>query len=145
MNSDRRISAQVCFSIYSTMLGVNRVYRDLLAGFGLTYPQYLAMLVLWEEDGLSVSDICGRLFLETTTITPLLKRLEAQGLIVRRRSADDERKVIISLTRTGKNLELKTAHLPACVTEAMGESDEVLRQMSIQLNGIRQRLSEYRG
>jgi DNA-binding MarR family transcriptional regulator len=98
---------QLCFLIYSTNLALNQVYRQLLSPLGLTYPQYLVMLVLWERDQLSVSEIGERLFLESSTLTPLLKKLEASQLISRRRSVEDERQVIISLTPQGHTLKLQ--------------------------------------
>jgi len=83
-----RLDIQLCFAVYSTMLGFNKLYRKLLKDLGLTYPQYLVMLVLWEKDGQIVSEIGERLFLDSATLTPLLKRLEAQGLVVRQRVAE---------------------------------------------------------
>lgn len=92
-NPALKLDAQLCFALYSTLLGVNKVYRTLLRELDLTYPQYLVMLVLWERDERNVSDICNQLYLETATLTPLLKRLEARGLVNRRRSPSDERQV----------------------------------------------------
>src|SRR4030088_467165 len=89
---------QLCFAIYSTAHAFNRVYKPLLDRLGLTYPQYLVMLVLWERDGLSVKDIGERLFLDSGTLTPLLKRLEAAELVKRTRSTEDERQVLIAPT-----------------------------------------------
>jgi DNA-binding MarR family transcriptional regulator len=89
------LDQQLCFALYSTMIGLNKVYRSLLKPLGLTYPQYLVMLVLWERDAVTVSDIGERLFLDSATLTPMLKRLEAAGLIERERSDADERQVII--------------------------------------------------
>ena len=96
---------QLCFALYSTSLAMNKVYRKLLRDLDLTYPQYLVMLVLWEGDGITVTDIGERLFLDSATLTPLLKRLEAAG---RRGSAqEDERQVIVALTRQGRDLREK--------------------------------------
>src|SRR5689334_24429696 len=89
---------QLCFAIYSTAHAFNRVYKPLLDRLGLTYPQYLVMLVLWERDGLSVKEIGERLFLDSGTLTPLLKRLEVAHLVKRTRSAEDERQVLVALT-----------------------------------------------
>lgn len=93
---------QLCFALYSTGLAMNKVYRKLLRKLDLTYPQYLVMLVLWEKDELTVSEIGGRLFLDSATLTPLLKRLEAAGLVSRTRSAADERQVVVALTGAGR-------------------------------------------
>src|SRR6202140_4412432 len=98
---------QLCFAIYSTAHAFNRVYKPLLDRLGLTYPQYLVMLVLWERDGVPVKEIGERLFLDSGTLTPLLKRLEAAGLIKRTRSTEDERQVLIALTSQGQALREK--------------------------------------
>src|SRR5438132_6813705 len=98
------LDQQLCFALYSTMLGLNKVYRALLKDLGLTYPQYLVMLVLWERDDLTVSEIGERLFLDSPTLTPLLKRLETAGFVARNRSGTDERQVIVSLTTAGRRL-----------------------------------------
>jgi DNA-binding MarR family transcriptional regulator len=113
------LDQHLCFAVYSTMLGINKVYRPLLKALGLTYPQYLVMLVLWESDGLTVSAIGGRLFLDSPTLTPLLKRLEANGLVARQRSDSDERQVIVTLTTGGRRLQARAKAVPACVATAM--------------------------
>src|SRR5882757_698350 len=109
------LSEQLCFALYSTMLALNKVYRKLLRKLGLTYPQYLVMLVLWERDELMVSEIGTRLFLDSTTLTPLLQRLEAAGLLRRARAKDDERQVIVSLTGRGRELKRRAAAVPVGV------------------------------
>src|SRR5271166_7191954 len=98
---------QLCFAIYSTAHAFNRVYKPLLDRLGLTYPQYLVMLVLWEGDGLPVKDIGERLHLDSGTLTPLLKRLEAAQLVKRTRGTEDERQVLIALTPQGQALREK--------------------------------------
>src|SRR3978361_1122974 len=107
-----RLDNQVCFAIYSTAHAFNRVYKPLLDRIGLTYPQYLVMLVLWERDGLSVKAIGEQLFLDSGTLTPLLKRLEAAELIKRTRSTQDERQMLISLTSRGQALREKARAVP---------------------------------
>ena len=102
-----RLDNQICFAVYSTAHAFNRVYKPLLERLGLTYPQYLVMLVLWERDGVPVKDIGERLFLDSGTLTPLLKRLEAAELIRRTRSTEDERQVLIALTPQGQALREK--------------------------------------
>lgn len=131
------LNVQLCFALYSTLLGVNKVYRNLLGEIGLTYPQYLVMLVLWEKDAVNVTDICERLYLETTTLTPLLKRLEARGLIRRERSAVDERQVIVTLTKEGRALREKAKGIPECVAAAVGCSMKEISDLRQKLVGIR--------
>ncbi|MBW8843467.1 MAG: MarR family transcriptional regulator [Burkholderiales bacterium] len=113
------LQEQLCFAVYSTMLGLNRAYRPLLDKLDLTYPQYLVMLVLWKRDELIVSEISQQLFLDTPTLTPLLKRLEARGLLSRKRSTRDERQVIITLTDEGRALHQPAREVPACLAAAM--------------------------
>src|SRR6476661_7262412 len=91
-----RLDSQLCFALYSANLAMTKVYRRLLADLGLTYPQYLVMLVLWEGDGITVSSLGERLFLDSATLTPLLKRLQAAGLVLRERGLEDERQVLVS-------------------------------------------------
>jgi DNA-binding MarR family transcriptional regulator len=113
------LDEQLCFAVYSTMLGLNKTYRKLLKSLGLTYPQYLVMLVLWEHGELTVSAIGARLFLDSPTLTPLLKRLEANGLVLRQRSGSDERQVVVSLTAAGRRLQARAKQVPGCVAAAM--------------------------
>jgi DNA-binding MarR family transcriptional regulator len=113
------LDQQLCFAVYSTMLGLNKVYRKLLKGMGLTYPQYLVMLVLWEHRELTVSEIGAKIFLDSPTLTPLLKRLEANGLVMRQRSSSDERQVVVSLTAAGRRLQARAKEIPGCVAAAM--------------------------
>ncbi|HEX7863576.1 MAG TPA: MarR family transcriptional regulator [Variovorax sp.] len=131
------LDEQLCFAVYSTMLSLNKVYRGLLRDLDLTYLQYLVMLVLWEKDEINVSEICTRLSLETTTLTPLLKRLEARGLIQRVRSPRDERQVIVSLTSGGRALRTKAQGLPGCVAQAMELSPYQIGTLRTQLLGLR--------
>ena len=109
---------QLCFALYSASLAMTKLYKPLLETLGLTYPQYLVMLVLWEGDGLMVSELGERLFLDSGTLTPLLKRLEASGLIARIRDVQDERRVHITLTQTGRALKEQAAQIPACILKA---------------------------
>jgi len=110
-----RVDDQVCFALYSAHLAMNRLYRRLLGPLGLTYPQYLVFLVLWEGGEPSVSQIGDRLYLDSATLTPLLKRMEASGWIERRRSSVDERQVLIRLTDAGRRLQDRAADIPAQV------------------------------
>jgi DNA-binding MarR family transcriptional regulator len=132
------LSEQLCFALYSTMLAMNKVYRKLLRKLGLTYPQYLVMLVLWERDELMVSEIGERLFLDSTTLTPLLKRLEASGLVSRTRAANDERQVIITLTRQGRALKSQAQEVPEsvfCASECTLEQVVSIRDHLLLLRG----------
>ena len=112
MKDALRLDDQLCFALYAASRAVTAAYQPLLAPLGLTYPQYLVMLVLWEEDGPSIKHLGARLHLDSGTLTPLLKRLEAQGLVRRARDAGDERVVRIHLTPTGKKLERRAADVP---------------------------------
>jgi MarR family transcriptional regulator, organic hydroperoxide resistance regulator len=133
----QRLDEQLCFAVYSAMLGLNKVYRGLLKDLGITYPQYLVMLVLWETDGLTVSAIGERVYLDSPTLTPLLKRLEALGLVSRQRSQSDERQVIVSLTAAGRRLQARAAEVPGCVAAAMECSP-------VQIGDLRARLATLR-
>jgi DNA-binding MarR family transcriptional regulator len=132
---------QLCFAIYSTAHAFNRVYKPLLKRLGLTYPQYLVMLVLWERDGLPVKDVGERLFLDSGTLTPLLKRLEAAGLIKRTRSTEDERQVLIALTSRGLALREKTRAVPQAILAASACSLTELSAMKNELIALRDRLN----
>ena len=112
-----RLDNQICFAVYSAAHAFNRVYKPLLDRLGLTYPQYLVMLSLWERDGVPVKDIGERLFLDSGTLTPLLKRLEAAGLVKRTRSTEDERQVLIALTPQGQALKEKARTVPQSILE----------------------------
>lgn len=128
------LDQQLCFALYSTMLGVQKVYRALLKDLGLTYAQYLVMLVLWERNELTVSEIGEQLFLDSPTLTPLLKRMEVAGFVARNRSGADERQVIVSLTTAGKRLRERATAIPACVAAAMecapGEIDTLRSRLT---------------
>lgn len=116
------LADQLCFSVYATAHAFNRLYKPLLDPLGLTYPQYLVMLALWERDGRSVSSIGAALSLDSGTLTPLLKRMEAAGLVTRTRSATDERQVIVSLAPKGAALRARAVDVPKAVACAVGGS-----------------------
>ena len=132
---------QLCFAIYSTAHAFNRVYKPLLDRLGLTYPQYLVMLVLWERDGVPVKDIGERLFLDSGTLTPLLKRLEAAQFIKRTRSTADERVVLIALTPQGQALREKARTVPQSIFAASACSVAELSAMKNDLIALRDRLN----
>ncbi|MDO9404381.1 MAG: MarR family transcriptional regulator [Polaromonas sp.] len=135
-----KLDNQLCFALYSTSLAMTKLYKPLLDALKLTYPQYLAMLVLWEEDGLSVSEIGERLFLDSGTLTPLLKRLETSGLITRLRAVEDERRVHISLTAAGRKLKAQAATIPGCIMSATECSLPELVSLTQQVQDLRRRL-----
>jgi DNA-binding MarR family transcriptional regulator len=132
---------QICFAIYSTAHAFNRVYKPLLDRLGLTYPQYLVMLALWERDDVPVKDIGERLFLDSGTLTPLLKRLEAAQLIRRTRSTADERQVLIALTAQGQALREKARTVPQSILAASACSIAELSAMKNDLVALRDRLN----
>lgn len=142
--ADMRLDAQLCFALYSAMHAFTKVYRDSLAGMRLTYPQYLVLMVLWENDELTVSAICKRLRLETTTVTPLLKRMEARGLLERTRSKEDERQVIVSLTEQGHTMQQEAKDIPACMTHAVALPDDEFKALKAQLETLRENLTTSR-
>ncbi|TGX55167.1 MarR family transcriptional regulator [Sphingomonas gei] len=131
---------QLCFAVYSAAHALNRAYKPLLAQLGLTYPQYLALLILWERDGQRVGEIGARLMLDTNTLTPLLKRLEAMGLVARRRSAEDERQVLISLTEKGSAMRARAAAVPPEIFAATGCSLDDIVRLRTELAALRERL-----
>ena len=132
---------QLCFALYSTSLAMTRLYKPLLSRLGITYPQYLALLVLWETDGLSVSQLGERLFLDSGTLTPLLKRLESLNLVTRLRASNDERRVNISLTPAGRALKTQAAQIPGCILSAAQCSVPELVALTQQIQALRQRLA----
>jgi MarR family transcriptional regulator, organic hydroperoxide resistance regulator len=132
---------QLCFALYSASLAMTKLYKPLLDELGLTYPQYLAMLVLWEGDGLMVSELGQRLSLDSGTLTPLLKRLEAGGLVSRMRDVADERRVHIHLTAAGRKLKTRAAKVPGCVLAASQCSLPEILQLTERLRTLRDRLA----
>lgn len=133
---------QLCFALHSTSLLMTKVYKPLLQALGLTYPQYLAMMVLWEEDGLTVGEISSRLLTDPGSLTPLLKRLEAEGLLSRTRSREDERVVIIELTEQGRALYDRARGVPQCILGASGLTLEQLRKLQADLLNLRGHLQD---
>ncbi|MGH8418458.1 MAG: MarR family winged helix-turn-helix transcriptional regulator [Pseudomonas sp.] len=133
---------QLCFALYSTSLMMTKVYKPLLQELNLTYPQYLAMLVLWEGDGLTVGEVSTRLLTDPGSLTPLLKRLEVEGLISRTRSKEDERVVLLHLTEQGKALYDKAQSIPQCILGASGITVEQLKALQKDLLGLRGNLHD---
>lgn len=131
---------QLCFALYSASLSMTKLYKPLLDSLGLTYPQYLVMLVLWEHDGQSVSALGERLSLDSGTLTPLLKRMEAAGLLQRLRATDDERRVQVTLTHAGVTLQDRAASVPQCVVAQTGCPLPELIDLTQQLRLLRHRM-----
>ncbi|MDZ5697091.1 MULTISPECIES: MarR family winged helix-turn-helix transcriptional regulator [Phyllobacteriaceae] len=142
MPDNLQLDQFLCFSIYSAEHTFNEFYRPLLAELGLTYPQYLVMVSLWSRDDRTVREIGAELSLESNTLTPLLKRLEALGLVSRTRDAKDERQVRIRLTEKGRQLKKRAEPVPACVADALGLSGEELEDLRQKLLLVQQRLKE---
>ena len=143
LNADQALllDNQLCFARYSASLAMTKLYKPLLDELGLTYPQYLVMLVLWEGDGLMVSELGQRLCLDSGTLTPLLKRLESTGLVSRMRDAEDERRVRIQLTAAGRKLKARAAKVPGCVLAASQCSIPELLELTKQVRTLRERLA----
>lgn len=135
-----RLDHQLCFALYSGSLAMTKLYKPLLEPLGLTYPQYLALLVLWENDGLAVGDLGERLFLDSGTLTPLLKRMEVAGLVERRRASDDERRVIVTLSPRGRALRRRAEAVPRRIEASMGCGPGELGALTQQLQVLRGRL-----
>ncbi|MEC5218899.1 DNA-binding MarR family transcriptional regulator [Actimicrobium sp. GrIS 1.19] len=137
-----QLDDQLCFALYSTSLAMNKVYRKHLRPLGITYPQYLVLMVLWQDDGLTVSGIGERLFLDSATLTPLLKRMEVQQLVTRQRAVGDERQVIIALTAGGQALRTRAAALSESMFCASGCTLAQIRALTEQLAALRATLQE---
>jgi DNA-binding MarR family transcriptional regulator len=134
--ADIRLDDQLCLALYRASRAMTSRYRPLLAELGLTYPQYLVLLLLWEEGTTSVSGIGGRLGLESSTLSPLLRRLEAMGLVRRSRGTGDERTVDISLTAEGDQLRVRASDVPTQICEATGLDADERAAMVVELRTL---------
>ena len=132
---------QLCFALYAASLAMTKLYKPLLEPLRLTYPQYLAMLVLWQADGITVSQLGERLALDSGTLTPLLKRLEAAGLVQRLRDAGDERRVLLRLSPAGRALKARAVRVPQAIAAASGCELGELSSLTARLQALRQQLS----
>lgn len=133
---------QLCFALYSASLLMTKLYKPLLDEIGLTYPQYLAMLALWEEDGVTVSALGARLYLDSGTLTPLLKRLEKAGLLTRERNEEDERQVLIRLTHQGRALKRRATDIPRKIVAATGANVPEIINLRKRLKKLRTELAK---
>jgi DNA-binding MarR family transcriptional regulator len=136
------LDQQLCFALYAASLAMTRLYKPLLEPLGLTYPQYLAMLALWQRESLSVSQLGEQLALDSGTLTPLLKRLEAAGLVQRLRDVGDERRVLLHLTAAGRALRKRALDVPRQMARATGCERDELSTLTRQLHALRRRLIE---
>ena len=134
------LDQQLCFALYATSRSITGLYRPLLEPLGLTYPQYLAMLVLWEQDGITVRELGERLQLDSGTLTPLLKRLQSAGLVSRQRRAEDERAVDIRLTPAGLALREQASDIPACMAQRLELSLDQMQRLRDELKQLTQHL-----
>jgi DNA-binding MarR family transcriptional regulator len=134
------LDKQLCFALYSASLAMTKLYKPLLAPLGLTYPQYLVMLALWEEDAQSVSALGDKLALDSGTLTPLLKRLQAQGELTRERDVVDERRVIVRLTDAGRKLKIKARKVPPQIALSTGCELAEIAALTRQLTQMRDAL-----
>ena len=140
MSNRPDLSDFLCFSVYSAGSAFTKIYRPLLDALGLTYPQYLVLAALWEADGQTVGQIGERLFLESSTLSPVLKRLEAAGHVERRRAQADERVVQVFLTAQGSELGRRAQSIPGCIVEASGMELDELRTLKAALERLRDAL-----
>jgi DNA-binding MarR family transcriptional regulator len=144
MSAAAPLDSQLCFALYATSMAVNRTYKPLLDRLGITYPQYLVLLALWEEDKRTVGTIALRLGLESSTVTPLVKRLEAAGLVARRRDPADERQVIVRLTERGAALHGECGCLAEALIERSGMAGKRLAALNKDVQALRDALTERR-
>jgi len=138
-----KLDHQLCFALYSSSLAMTKLYKPLLDPLGLTYPQYLVMLVLWEGDHIAVSELGTRLSLDSGTLTPLLKRLEAAGLVQRQRDSADERRVLLNLTATGRALKQRAIQVPQQVVCAANCSLDELATLTARLQQLRDEINAF--
>ena len=134
---------QLCFALYAASLAMTKTYKPLLAPLGITYPQYLVLLVLWEGDGITVSQLGERLTLDSGTLTPLLKRLETLGLVQRQRDAADERRVLLRLTAAGQALRDQAAAVPQAIACATACDLQQIGSLARQLHQLRRQLTDH--
>ena len=141
-----KLSSQICFRLYSASRLVTQTYKPFLDKLGITYPQYLVLMVLWETDNQPVNDIAHKLLLETNTVTPLIQRMEKMGLVIRTKGIVDTRQRIVSLTKEGKAMEKEAAKVPACMLEHFADcglkKEEVFRLVPL-LDEVINRLKDH--
>lgn len=136
MHEQLKLSNQLCFRLYTVTRLITQAYRPLLDPLGLTYPQYLVMMVLWEQDNQTVGDIGRRLMLDTNTLTPMLQRMEREGLLVRTHGISDGRQTLVSLTKKGIHLEEQAKDIPACMSQNWHGDTLTNDQLNSMVNAI---------
>jgi MarR family transcriptional regulator, organic hydroperoxide resistance regulator len=136
-----RLDNQLCFALYSASLAMTKIYKPLLDELGITYPQYLVLLVLWENDGLTVSELGGHLTLDSGTLTPLLKRMESADLLTRLRDTQDERRVLIRLSAAGRKLKTRARRIPGCLAQALQCDLTEAMALTRQVQALRDRIA----
>ncbi|MEL7536991.1 MAG: MarR family transcriptional regulator [Pseudomonadota bacterium] len=142
--SDRlAIDSQLCFSLYSTSLAMTQFYKGLLEPLGLTYSQYIVMLVLWEQDGVTLTYIADKLDQQSGALTPVLKRIEALGLLQRNRNPENERELQVFLTKKGKAMRAKAVKINQCVADACGLEESELTDLQRNIDDLRQQLKKH--
>lgn len=137
------LNSFLCFAVYSASHAFNRVYKPLLDKLGLTYPQYLLMVALWEQDDQTVGALGEKMFLESSTLTPLIKRLESIGLLARTRDPRDERQVRVRLSARGSALRERAIDVPPCILDASGLKPEDLHRLTAEISALRSALERY--
>ena len=144
MHEQLKLSNQLCFRLYTVTRLITQAYRPLLDPLGLTYPQYLVMMVLWEQDNQTVGDIGRRLMLDTNTLTPMLQRMEREGLLVRTHGISDGRQTLVSLTKKGIHLEEQAKDIPACMSQnwhgdtmSNDQQNSMVNAIDTLINGMR--------
>ncbi|MFE3229077.1 MarR family winged helix-turn-helix transcriptional regulator [Nocardia sp. NPDC059228] len=143
MTDEMALENQLCFALYSASRAMTAMYRPQLDALGITYPQYLVLLALWQRDDRTVGDLCSALELDSGTLSPLLKRLEAAGFVARRRSTADERRVEITLTDRGRELRSAACRIPARSAEIAGLPGEELIQLRETLHRLTEALTSH--
>jgi len=143
MKTDKplQLDQQLCFALYSTSLAMTQVYKAPLAEIGLTYPQYTVMLILWHDDGVSLKYLSQRLGPKPGALTPVIKRMEVDGLVVRRRGLEDDRSLSIELTAKGRALSQKAAKVGECIANACDMDHEEMNRLHQQLITLREKLA----
>jgi DNA-binding MarR family transcriptional regulator len=135
------LDQHLCFKLYSTSLKMTQLYKPMLSALNLTYPQYLVMVVLWEQEGLGIKDVAQRLQQDSGSITPLVKRLEAEGYLVRSRDPNDERNRVLTLTQAGQDLRAEGVRISQAIAHACNISQDDLMQMAGNLDRLNKTLS----
>ncbi|MDF2877548.1 MAG: ohrR [Clostridia bacterium] len=131
-----KLENQLCFSVYAASRAITKIYRPFLDEIGVTYPQYLVMLVLWENNVVTLKDLGNKLYLDSGTLTPLLKRLEHMELIKRERSKEDERLLCVTITQKGLDLKKRAAKIPGCVLAGLSTDIAALMNLKNEIDGL---------